>query len=884
MSVRVLAALCVLCAIAHADDVRPPDPPAPPKQTGVVTKQPKLLQAVAPEYPAAALAAGKEAKVKVRIHIDATGIVTSVDVVDHVGDGFDEAAVAAALQYVFDPAEIDGKPGAITVETTINFVIEKQAVEEPPPPPRDVVKQPDGPPNHAGAMSAPVTLQGVALERGTRRKLAGIIVSIAGLDAVTAEDGSFFFHGVPPGHYSLLAVDPRYDHFERPIDLGKREAVEIRVWMKPRGGNPYETVVEGERDNLEVTKRTLTRQQFTNVPGTFGDPIRAIQTLPGLQRAPFGLGLLLVRGSNPDDTGIFIDGHEVPGLFHFLGGPSIFNAEMLESLDLYPGGFPARFGRHHGGVVALESRSTKSDGIHGSAKVDLIDSAGYVRVPLTKDLTFAVAGRRSYIDLILPLFLPKPSPGAQRVVTPVYYDYQARLEYNLHEDGRASVMVLGSSDRLHVLQQDAGSTQSENLNSSVKFFRVIGDYTRPLAGDLKLTLSPAWGRDTVSFAGAQAQAAGPFTSIALVNTDLSYRMRVHGKLSPRYTLDTGLDLLNRITTYQALVPIDDTLINSSGVDIPPSQVFRGSQEVGLGAYIDLGIDVSDRLRIVPGLRLDGYILDGQDRSSIDPRIVAKYKLTPTLTAKAYVGAFTQPPQPEALDRRLGNPNVGLEHGYHFGLGEEWKPDRVWTVDAEIFDVERRDLVLFTDDVMQNADGSFSYVNFANIGKNRSYGLEALIRREITEHAYGWLSYTYSKSRQQRGDNDWVATTFDQPHVLNAVASYKPGDGWELGARFQLASGRPDTPVLGATFDADCGCYTPVRGDTRSVRLPTFYQLDVRAEHDWIFTRWTLGAYLDIINVLNRQNTEAIQYDYRFRHSFPVQSFPILPTIGVRGTW
>ena len=63
----------------------------------------------------------------------------------------------------------------------------------------------------------------------------------------------------------------------------------------------------GEREVLEVTRRTLQRQQLTSVPGTFGDPIRVIQTLPGLQRAPFGVGLLLVRGSNPDDTGIFVD-------------------------------------------------------------------------------------------------------------------------------------------------------------------------------------------------------------------------------------------------------------------------------------------------------------------------------------------------------------------------------------------------------------------------------------------------------------------------------------------------------------------------------------------------------------------------------------------------
>ena len=389
----------------------------------------------------------------------------------------------------------------------------------------------------------------------------------------------------------------------------------------------------------------------------------------------------------------------------------------------------------------------------------------------------------------------------------------------------------------------------------------------------------------MTLAGAQAAAPGPFTSLSLVNTTLAYRMRVHVKFGKRYTLDTGLDFLNRVTTYEALVPIDDTLIDSSGVDIPPTQVFRGSQQIGLGAYIDLGIDLGDRLRIVPGFRIDGFILDGQDRVSADPRIVAKLKLTPTLTAKAYAGVFTQPPQPEALDRRLGNPNVGLEHGYHFGLGEEWHPDHAWSVDSEIFFVDRRDLVVFTDSVQENPDGSLSYINFENTGHNHSYGIAALIKREISEHLYGWLSYTYSKSRRRSGvGDDWIATAFDQPHVLNAVVSWKPGGGWELGARFQLASGRPDTPILGATFDADCGCYAPVRGEMNSIRIPTFYQLDVRAEHDWIFERWTLGAYLDVINVLNTQNEEALQYDYRYRHSSPITSFPILPTIGVRGTW
>jgi hypothetical protein len=732
-----------------------------------------------------------------------------------------------------------------------------------------------------------VALQGTALERGTRRALAGVIVSIAelGLDAVTGDDGSFFFHGVPPGAYTLLAVDPHFDRLERPIALATREALEVRLWMRPKGGNPYETVVEGEREVLEVTRRTVRRQQMTSVPGTFGDPIRVIQTLPGIQRAPFGLGLLLVRGSNPDDTGIYVDGHEVPSLFHFLGGPSIFNAEMLDSLDLYPGGFPARFGRHHGGAVALELRPSQSDGIHGSVKVDFIDSGGYLRAPITKDLSVAVAGRRSYIDLFLGLVLPQPAKGGQRIVTPVYYDYSARIDYNLHDNGRISIFAIGSSDTLHVLNKDPDAALSTDLDSAVKFFRVIGTYERVIAGDMKLTLSPAWGRDTLTFTGAQAESAGPFSSISVVNDSLSYRMRVHGKLAERLTLDTGLDMLSRVTRYQALLPVDDQLINARGVDIPPTQLFRGAQLIGLGGYIDLGVDVTPRLKLVPSLRVDGYLLDGEARDSIDPRLVARFQLVPSLTLKAYVGQFSQPPQPEGLDRRFGNPDLGIEHGLHTGIGYEWKPDRLWSVDSEFYYVSRRDLAVFTPDVRMNPDGTFSNVNFLSDGINHSIGVELLVRREISEHAYGWLSYTYSRAMQRtHPDSDTVPTAFDQPHVLNAVASWKPGGGWELGARFQFASGRPDTPVIGATYNADTGTYAPIRGPTRSIRVPLFAQLDVRFEHDWLFERWSLGLYLDIINVTNRENTEAIQYDYRFRQSSPVTSFPILPTLGVKGTW
>jgi hypothetical protein len=362
-------------------------------------------------------------------------------------------------------------------------------------------------------------------------------------------------------------------------------------------------------------------------------------------------------------------------------------------------------------------------------------------------------------------------------------------------------------------------------------------------------------------------------------------MRVHGHLDDHLTIDTGLDMLSRVTSYQALLPIDNNLVNRAGVDIPPSQFFRGAQTVGLGWYADVGINVTDELKLIPSLRLDGYLLDGVARDSVDPRLVARYMLSQTLTLKAYVGEFSQPPQPEALDKRFGNPNVGIEHALHTGLGYEWNPDHLWSVDSEIYFVDRFDLTVNTNAVVRNPDGTFTNVNFINEGRAASYGWEIEVKRQISEHFYGWLSYTFSRSHMRNHPTSlWSASTFDEPHVLNAVASWKPGGGWELGARYQLASGRPDTPVIGATYDADTGKYVAVKGTVRSIRLPLFSQLDVRAEHDWLFQDWSLGAYLDIINVTNTQNQEALQYDFRFRQSSPVTSFPILPTLGVKGTW
>lgn len=904
--VFVTAVLCVLAGgaawVFAQEGARRDQEEAPPPKQPTLTKLPELVEAAAPVYPEAALEAGLEAEVKVRIHIEADGSVSKVEVMEPVGHGFDEAAVAAAMQYRFSPAEWDGVPGRVAVETVIHFTIE---VEETLPPTPDLLPppatsgtdgEPDpasmGPPSHAGDFRLPVTISGEAVERGTRRKLSGVIVSVVelGLDAVTDEEGKFYVHGVPAGEYTVLAVHQRYARLQRTLSLAaEEESVEVRLWMRKKGSNPYETIVEGERETLEVTRRTLQRKQLTSVPGTFGDPIRVVQSLPGMARTPFSTGALLIRGSNPDDSGIFIDGHRVPLIFHFLGGPSVLNAEFLDSIDLYPGGFPARFGRATGGIVTVESRSSKSDGVHGSADIDILDAGAYVRVPVGEHGSFSVAGRRSYLNFILGFMLPEPKEGSTLLVVPVYYDYQARFDYDLERHGKASVFLISSSDRLDVLSEDGDDETSLSLETAIRFFRVIGTYKRPFGDDLTLTISPAYGRDSVRFSSGQSEAENPFTNIEVRQDTLSYRARIDGRLHPRLYLDTGIDLESRVNHYEFLVPFaDDIAQPSSGiVDAPPELTVRNIEKLAFGVYADLGWDVTGRLRLIPGLRVDGYVLSGQTRLSVDPRLVGRYRFDERWLAKAYAGLFNQASEPEGYDREFGNPDLGLEHALHFGVGGEWTPSELWKVDAELYLVERFGLAHFTTATTNPDDDPTRVqpVNFQNVGVSDTIGLEVLVKREVTDNMYGWLSYTLSRSLQQRGpDAEVRPTLFDQRHVLNAVASYTLDAGWEFGARFQLASGGPRTPIVGATFDSDFGGYAPVRGPSRSARLPLYHKLDVRAEKTWLFNNWSLSAYLDIQNLYNAKNVEAIQHDYRYRDTAPVTSVPFLPTLGVKGQW
>jgi len=224
---------------------------------------------------------------------------------------------------------------------------------------------------------------------------------------------------------------------------------------------------------------------------------------------------------------------------------------------------------------------------------------------------------------------------------------------------------------------------------------------------------------------------------------------------------------------------------------------------------------------------------------------------------------------------FGNPNLKPEMGLHYVAGADFDPTQTLHIEAEGFYKDLRDMVVRGEHLGDPL--------LVNDGRGRVYGGELLVRQELSRNFFGWLAYTASRAeRSDHADQPWRLFQFDQTHILTAVASYRFRRGYQVGMRFRFVTGNPYTPVVGAYYDASIDRYTPIRGGVFSARLDSFNQLDVRLDKSWTYDRWRLALYLDIQNVYNAQNPEAVQYNFNYRKTDAQAGIPFLPVAGLRG--
>jgi TonB family protein len=850
---RRLASLCLLVCLSSPALAQDP-----------VLEPPQILVSVEPVYPAEAAAAGKQARVKLELIVLPDGTTGDVTVLVPVGDGFDEAAVAAVKQYKWVPGKADGQPVAARIQYDVVFELK---APEPPP---------DLPP--AGT----ARLGGLVRQRGSRKPLAGADLEATRVGeageprtATTGADGRFVLDNLPAGKWRVvvLAADHQRGSFEETLKDGDR--VEVKYLLRPDGVDEGRTVATGERTREELERRTVSGEQATRIPGTRGDALRVVENLPGVARPPFGAGALIVRGAAPEDTSQYIDGHFVPLIYHFGGITSIVQSDLLSRIDFLPGNFSARYGRATGGIVEADFRAPRKDRLGGYLDISLLDAGFLLEGPIGKG-SIAIAGRRSWVDAILGVVIPDDAEFGF-TTAPRYWDYQA-LFFHPVGGGDLRITAFGSSDKLALVLDDPSAIDPSirgTISSATYVQRLQATYTKKLGAATDLSASFSQGYTSVSASFGEALF---FDLGAWFN---SYRFELEHRPYPWLKVIGGAE--GQIYPYR--VEVEAPRVPDEG-DVPtPVSVQetlrqdRDDWEWRAGFYLEAPLSLPHGVTITPGTR--GEWVKNTNKWSFDPRLAARWTDGDN-TVRAGIGRYSQQPLEFQTDPVFGNPDLRHEHAMHYSVGYDRQIATGIMASSTLFYKTLSDLATLDTSLVMR-DGEVVQAGYSNQGIGRIYGAELLARWQGRGPFFAWLSYTLSKSeRRDAPDEEWRNFSFDQTHILTAVGSIELPWGIIGGLRFRLVSGNPDTPIIGSLYDADADVYVPVPGEPSSLRLPMFHQLDLRLERKFRFDDWMLTAYLDIQNLYNRGNAEAFTYSYDYRERVVIRGLPFFPAFGIKG--
>ncbi len=256
---------------------------------------------------------------------------------------------------------------------------------------------------------------------------------------------------------------------------------------------PQEVSVRGVHRATNPTDVTVTASEARMAAGTEGDPAKVVQDLPGVARTSFDSGQLVVWGSAPEDTRSYVDGVEIPQLFHGSALRSTVQGDLLRSVTLTPGAYGADYGRSLGGILRVETTDLPTTGLHGSLAVDTIDGSAIVTGRASDRVRAAIAGRVGWLDSILH---GVNAPDVDDTISiPQYRDYQAKVQVALREHESLDVVLLGSGDDLTRTIPDPDPARARNESTSTSFQRAYVHYRRQLEDGTQLDVLPWVGHD-----------------------------------------------------------------------------------------------------------------------------------------------------------------------------------------------------------------------------------------------------------------------------------------------------------------------------------------------------------------------------------------------------
>ncbi len=708
-------------------------------------------------------------------------------------------------------------------------------------------------------------------ETGDRLPNTTVRLVEAGQSALTDENGEFRFDNLLPGDYTLTVIAVGYRLLEEaePVRVRSDEMVEVKIYLAPVDVMLDEVEVRSQSIPATVGKQTIGVMEIKRIPGSAGDALRALQALPGIGVANDFDGQLYIRGGAPEDNRFYLDRAPLFYPYHFGGFVSTVNSEVLNRIDVYAGGFGAEYGADAQAVIDIYSRRGREDRVGGKFNVNLLYSEGLLEGPIGSRGAWYLAGRRSYIDLF-------PLEVSRVTAFPRFWDYQAKVSYDLSENHQFNVKAFAADDimgfRLGLADVEYDPTLAGSLDLEGRFDVQAANLRSTPTNQLTshLSISRASYFQGFSFGQGLFLRAEPVQYE--LREDLAYR------LNPKHQLESGVLISTTRWNVESFFP---RIPDEGDPEASESQYFTFQEKVAVDfdrrfnfveGYLQNRYDPLSFLSVTLGLRLD--YLNITDRVSVGPRGSLGLKMPGGSELRFAYGRYETSPYFWQIAPGYGNPDLKENTATHYVLELEREISAQTRLKVAGYQKDFRDLI--TRD---------QAVGYLNQGQGFARGVELSLNHRAGNRFFSWANYTYSVSkREDRPGEPERLYSYDQTHVATLTTSYMLTPTWEIGVKWQYRTGNPYTPVVDAEIVPHpvtrLPRYVPVYGPTNSERVSPFHRLDLRISKMFIYQRWRWGIFLELLNAYNRKNVLDVDYNRNYTEERYLYQLPIVPYLGL----
>ncbi len=725
-------------------------------------------------------------------------------------------------------------------------------------------------------------ITGVVRDARTGETLARVRIVLLGTpwQARTDVEGRFELRSVPAGQYTLQAVTVGYRMVRRSFTLGEGQSIEFEILLSPETFRQVDSI-EVRADPFEPMRAespsevTMSGSEVKNLGSVLADdPLRAAQALPGVSSNDDFDGRFSLRGASWERIGLYLDDVLLHVPFHTLQGESatgsmaVFNGDMVEMLALHAAVPPARFADRTGGILEVTTR--EGDRMQRGVRITASASNAAIMAegPLGRSRrgSWLASARKSYFQYII-----RRTATNEPTLAFGFTDAQGKLSYDLTTNHHVNLAVMeGYADLDRTRSRPRLGANSVMLADNHITLASLGwRYTPPAR--LLVTGRAAWmrerfdnlSRDELPLAGGyygEWSSTGHLTWMwrdeAPVEIGASARrLRADGFV---YRYQFNPFLVRRLDEY------------------------RGSA-VRSGGYLQQSLRPwHGRLQLTAGGRWDRH-------GAVDPAPwspTASLALLPRATTRIHLGwgRYAQFPDLHWLYSFLGGRGLRPERATHYTAALEQRIGERSRVRLEFYRREDRELLFRPLYEARLAGGRILPQRLdapvLNSLRGRAQGFEILLQQRTANRLTGWISYAYGRTwmRDTATGHEFPAD-FDQKHGVNLYLGYRVRPTVHLSMRWIYGSGFPIPGFL--RRDGDRYFLAEQRNRTR---LPAYHRGDFRINKAFVFDRWKLTLYGEVINLTNHGNYRFDSfngYSARTGQAFITldKMFPVIPSAG-----